>query len=70
MATSVEAASRELAEKTKVIAHLTQTLAHTRACLDIARAALESIADENGGSAASEADAHRRKIALETLARI
>jgi hypothetical protein len=36
----------ELSEKTKVIAHLTQTLSHTRSCLEIARTALESIADD------------------------
>ena len=38
---------RELKEKSKVIAHLTQTLALTRECLEIARAALERIANES-----------------------
>ena len=40
-------AASELEEKNKVIAHLTKTLALTRECLEIARAALERIADES-----------------------
>lgn len=45
MDTVTEPLARELAEKEKVIAHLTKTLAHTRDCLEIARVALEGIAN-------------------------
>ena len=60
-------AARELEEKTKVIAHLTQTLAHTRECLEIARAALDRIADE---SASGKGPEDTREIALDALKRI
>ncbi|MGO9675042.1 MAG: hypothetical protein ACLPSF_12900 [Methylocella sp.] len=67
-----DAAAREteLAEKTKVIAHLTQTLSHTRSCLEIARTALQSIADEGGEGALSESQARCREIASDALGRI
>jgi hypothetical protein len=70
MSPTAEAISRELDEKNKVIAHLTQTLAHTRACLEIARGALESIADDAGGSVSSDALASRRALALKALGQI
>ena len=60
-------AAKELEEKSKVIAHLTQTLAHTRECLEIARAALESIANE---STSGKGPADPREIALDALKRI
>lgn len=60
-------AARDLEEKTKVVAHLTKTLALTRECLDLARAALESIADEG---APAKGLAECREIARRTLERI
>jgi hypothetical protein len=65
-----DAVSRELDEKNKVIAHLTKTLAQTRACLEIARTALESIADAGGESNLDERHARIREIALGALRRI
>lgn len=65
--TAAADAAEELDEKNKVIAHLTQTLAHTRECLEIARASLESIANE---STLSESQASSREIALNALKRI
>jgi len=59
--------ARELAEKNKVIAHLTETLAHTRECLEIARAALERIAE---GEATHGRGARDRETALEALRHI
>ncbi|MGO9132658.1 MAG: hypothetical protein ACLP8A_01225 [Methylovirgula sp.] len=44
MITEPDAIAQELAEKNRVIAHLTKTLAYTRDCLEIARVALERIA--------------------------
>jgi hypothetical protein len=49
----------EIAEKTKVITHLTQTLSHARSCLEIARTALQSIADEGKKGGVSEGHAAR-----------
>lgn len=69
MSPAAEAVARELDEKNKVIAHLTQTLAHTRDCLEIARAALETIADDSG-RAPSEVQARWREIARNALGRI
>jgi hypothetical protein len=48
---------RELDQKDKFIAELKQTLAHTRICAETARAALESMNDDNekGGSAQDRA---------------
>ena len=60
----------EIAEKTKVITHLTQTLSHTRSCLEIARTALQSIADEGKKGGVSEDHARCREIASEALGRI
>jgi hypothetical protein len=67
-----DAAAREaeLAEKNKVIAHLTQTLSHTRECLEIARTALESIAEDRNKGDLSEIHARCREIAAEALGRI
>lgn len=69
MNAAIDATANELSEKNKVIAHLTQTLAHTRNCLEIARAALESIAAD-GKSDSSDSHARTREIALEALRRI
>jgi hypothetical protein len=60
-------AASELEEKNKVIAHLTKTLASTRECLEIARAALERIANE---SRADNGHVDDREIASEALSRI
>ncbi|MGA2638550.1 hypothetical protein [Methylocella sp.] len=60
----------EIAEKTKVITHLTQTLSHTRSCLEIARTALQSIADEGKKGGVSESHARCCEIASEALGRI
>jgi hypothetical protein len=70
MSTAAEAIERELDEKNKVVAHLTQTLAHTRDCLEIARAALESIADDDGMSVPRQEHARCREIALNALGQI
>ncbi len=61
--------ARELEEKNKVIAHLTETLAHTRECLETARVALERIA---ACEAADVGAAHERcrETALEALRQI
>jgi hypothetical protein len=66
------AASREaeLVEKTKVITHLTQTLSHTRSCLEIARTALERIADDRKSDDLSEAHARACEIAAAALGEI
>ncbi|HUI20988.1 MAG TPA: hypothetical protein VLZ74_08085 [Methylocella sp.] len=56
-------AAGELQEKNKVIAHLTRTLAQTRECLEVARAAFERIAKEGSSEVCHE-------IALDTLKRI
>jgi hypothetical protein len=61
MTNATTAAAQELTEKNEVIAHLTQTLAHTRNCLEIARAALANIAE------ASEDQARSRAIAVSAL---
>jgi hypothetical protein len=63
--TDLAARETEIAEKTKVITHLTQTLSHTRSCLEIARTALQSIADDG-----KESHARCREIASEALGRI
>lgn len=60
-------AASELEEKSKVIAHLTQTLALTRECLEIARVALERIANESRPDKGFMGD---REIALDALSRI
>ncbi len=65
--TDAASAARELEEKTKVIAHLTQTLSHTRECLEIARAALERIANESTSGKGPE---DPREIALDALNQI
>lgn len=70
MPNALDAKAGELDEKTKVIAHLTKTLAHTRNCLEIARAALESIAGHDDKSALGEGHAHCREIALNALKQI
>jgi hypothetical protein len=57
----------ELEEKNKVIAHLTKTLASTRECLEVARAALERIANESRPDKSLVDD---REIALDVLKRI
>jgi len=66
MADAANAAS-ELEEKSKVIAHLTQTLASTRECLEIARAALERIANETRPDKSLVED---HEIAIDALKRI
>jgi hypothetical protein len=66
MADAANAAS-ELEEKSKVIAHLTLTLASTRECLELARAALERIANESRPDKRLMGD---REIALDALSRI
>jgi hypothetical protein len=60
----------ELAEKNKVIAHLTQTLSHTRDCLEIARMALESIAEGRKKGDLGEGHARCCEIAAGVLGRI
>jgi len=60
-------AASELEEKSKVIAHLALTLASTRECLEIARAALERIANESRQDKGLIGD---REIALDALSRI
>jgi hypothetical protein len=60
-------AASELEKKSKVIAHLTQTLALTRECLEIARGALEPIANESRPDKGLIGD---REIALDALNRI
>jgi len=60
----------ELVEKTKVIKHLTQTLSHTRSCLEIARAALERIADDRKNGDPSEGHARACEIAAAALGEI
>jgi len=65
---STAAREAELVEKTKVITHLTQTLSHTRSCLEIARTALERIADERKNGDLSEA--HACEIAAAALGEI
>ena len=60
-------AASELEEKSKVIAHLTLTLASTRECLEIARGALERIANESRPDKRLIGD---REIALDALNRI
>ncbi len=60
-------AASELEEKSKVIAHLTKTLASTRECLEIARGALERIANESRPDKGLIGD---REIALDALSRI
>ena len=67
-----DAAAREaeLAEKNRIIAHLTKTLSHTRGCLEIARTALESIAEDSNKGDLREVHARCREIAAETLGRI
>ncbi len=62
--------ARELEEKNKVIAHLTQKLALTRECLEIARAALERIAACEVPATKTEAHAGCRETALEALRHI
>lgn len=59
--------AKEVAEKTQVIAHLTKTLAKTRECLEIARAALDRIANE---AALAENPARCREIAADALKQI
>ena len=68
--TNADAIARELGEKDKVIAQLTQTLALTRDCLETARKALESIAEAHGASDASGDHARCRELALDALAKI
>lgn len=50
MATPSAESTAEPADKDRVIAHLTKTLAHTRECLEKARAALDSIANDEAMS--------------------
>jgi hypothetical protein len=59
-------AASELEEKSKVIAHLTPTLASTTECLEIARAALECMRMK----AARTRVLWDCEIALDTLSRI
>jgi len=66
--TAAADAAKELDEKKRVIAHLTQTLEHTRECLEIARASLESIVANE--STLCESQAASREIALNALKRI
>lgn len=62
--------AQELEEKNKVIAHLTQKLALTRDCLEVARVALERIAACEASAAGTEAHAGCRETALEALRHI
>ncbi|MHB8886065.1 MAG: hypothetical protein ACYC5H_13500 [Methylovirgula sp.] len=61
---------RELEEKNKVIAHLTQKLALTRDCLEIARVALERIATCEMPVLGTGVHAECREIAREALRQI
>ncbi len=70
MTAATDPIARELEEKNKVIMHLTQTLAHTRECLEIARVALERIAAYEAADAPAEAHRGCRETALETLRQI
>lgn len=70
MTTATDPIARELEEKSKVIAHLTQTLAHTRECLETARLALERIAACEAADAGAKAHGCCRETALEALRQI
>jgi hypothetical protein len=61
---------RELDEKDRAIANLQQNLAHTRDCIEIARKALQSVADGNGHSRSHENHMRTSEIALNALNRI
>ena len=65
---SAAARESELVEKTIVITHLTQTLSHTRICLEIARTALERIAEDRKNGDLSEA--HACEIAVAAVGEI
>lgn len=67
--TESQSIAHELAEKNEVIAHLTKTLAHTRDCLEIARGALERIAQSQSADT-PEMRAVQREIARDALQRI
>ncbi len=70
MIAETEQIARELEEKNKIIAHLTQKLALTRDCLEIARVALERIATCEMPGAGIDAYPAYRETAVEALRRI
>ena len=70
MITETDPMARELEDKNKVIAHLTQTLALTRECLEIARLALERIAACEVPVAGREAHTDCRETAQAALRHI
>ena len=70
MITEPDSIAQELAEKNRIIAHLTKTLAHTRDCLEIARVILERIAQSQTADNAPEMLASHRETARDTLGQI
>ena len=70
MITETDPMAQELEDKNKVIAHLTQTLALTRDCLEISRRALERIAACEVSEGGTETHTECRETAREALRRI